>query len=164
MSAPPDLAVVEAVRAGEVLAADVCEGILGLIQSDQLGCFWNVDEQRAVEDAEKIDGLIAAGRDAGPIAGLPVAVKDCFDVEGLATTGGVRYEAPAVASADAEAVARLRRAGAVVVGKTSMHQLAWGMSGQAPGFPPAATLSTRSGCRAGRRAARPRLSPLPSSP
>lgn len=64
---------------------------------------------------------------------MPVAVKDAFAVAGMPTGGGPPLAYP---NRDAAAVTRLRQAGAVIVGKTAMHQLGWGMSGQTPGYPP----------------------------
>jgi aspartyl-tRNA(Asn)/glutamyl-tRNA(Gln) amidotransferase subunit A len=111
------------------------KNVLSRVRDDRLGCFWWIDEEGVAEGAARVDRLVAEGADAGPLAGVPVAVKDCFDVEGLPTTGGVRLEDPPVAARDAEAIDLLRSAGALILGKSAMHQLAWGMSGQAPGFP-----------------------------
>jgi Asp-tRNA(Asn)/Glu-tRNA(Gln) amidotransferase A subunit family amidase len=93
--------------------------------SDDLGCFWFLA-------AEPTDGEMH-----GPLASAAVGVKDCFDVEGLPTTIGIPPAGePSPARFDSAAVRRLRKAGARVVGKTAMDQLAWTMSGQSPGFPP----------------------------
>jgi aspartyl-tRNA(Asn)/glutamyl-tRNA(Gln) amidotransferase subunit A len=92
-----------------------------------------VDGARAAADAA--DKLRSAGVTLSPLAGLPVSVKDLFDVAGETTLAGskvLRREAPA--SADAEAVARLRRAGAVVVGKTNMTEFAFSGLGLNPHY------------------------------
>ena len=84
-----------------------------------------VDEDAAIAEAEK---LSAAGAKDLPLFGIPVAVKDSIDVYGLPTT----VACPAFAyqpSRDAEAVARLRRAGAIVIGKTNLDQFATGLVG-----------------------------------
>lgn len=126
-----------AIRAGELSAAEACRDTLARAEADELGCLWEVAAERALADADAVDVRIRRGERVGPLGGVPVVVKDCFDVEGLPTSVGVmRRPPPPIARIDAEAVARLRRAGAVVAGKSAMHQLAWGMSGQAPGYPP----------------------------
>jgi len=93
-----------------------------------LGAFWALDRHGALNAADGVEA-------AGPLAGMPVAVKDLFDQAGLPTTGGLPGAAPP-ARCDAEAVARLRRAGAVPIGKTAMDPLGCTTGGQAPGFPP----------------------------
>ena len=97
--------------------------------------FWSVDREGAFAQAASVDRRIGAGEDAGLLAGVPVAVKDSFDLAGLPTTGGLPRPLH-TAVEDAAAVAALRRAGAVPIGKTAMDQLAWSMSGEAPGHPP----------------------------
>lgn len=93
-----------------------------------LGAFWALDRKGALVAAAGVEA-------AAPLAGIPIAVKDMFDVAGLPTTAGVPGAAPP-ATRDAEAVARLRRAGAVPIGKTAMDPLGCTTGGQAPGFPP----------------------------
>jgi Asp-tRNA(Asn)/Glu-tRNA(Gln) amidotransferase A subunit family amidase len=96
----------------------------------ELGAFWWLADDRALRRAAELDG--AARR---PLVGVPLAVKDCFDLAGIPTTGGLRGKHPR-ASADAAAVRLLERAGAVAIGKTAMDPLAWTTCGQADGFPP----------------------------
>lgn len=86
----------------------------------------------ALEEAEKIDRAVAAGQPF-PLAGVPLAVKDSFHVAGLRTTAGSKVLG-AVAEGDAACVARLREAGCVVVGKTSMHEFAFGFTNRNPHF------------------------------
>lgn len=126
-------AIAAAVRSGALSAERVCRrSLAAAIEAD--GVFWAVDH-RAVEAAREIDRRVARGEVVGPLAGVPVAVKDSFDVAGLVTTAGLRTPIHR-AAADAAVVRRLRAAGAVVIGKTAMDQLAWSMTGQAPGRPP----------------------------
>jgi Asp-tRNA(Asn)/Glu-tRNA(Gln) amidotransferase A subunit family amidase len=124
----------DAVREGRLRATELAASATGAARRDRLGCFWALDEERTLRDAARIDELVARGGDPGPLAGFAVVVKDCFDVEALPTTGGVAAERRRIAQADAAIVAALRRAGALVLGKAAMHQLAWGMTGQAPRF------------------------------
>jgi aspartyl-tRNA(Asn)/glutamyl-tRNA(Gln) amidotransferase subunit A len=100
----------------------------------ELGAFWSFDRQGSREAAVLVEARLRGG-EAVPLAGTPVAVKDLFDVAGLPTTAGLRGEHPP-ARTDAEAVRRLRRAGAIPIGKTAMDPLACTTGGQAPGFPP----------------------------
>jgi aspartyl-tRNA(Asn)/glutamyl-tRNA(Gln) amidotransferase subunit A len=84
------------------------------------GAFVAVDGEAALRDAATIDERIAAGDDVGPLAGIPIGVKDLEDAAGFRTTHGSALEAGAsVATADSPLVERLRAAGCVVVGKTN---------------------------------------------
>jgi aspartyl-tRNA(Asn)/glutamyl-tRNA(Gln) amidotransferase subunit A len=97
--------------------------------------FTRVYGDAARADADAADRLRGAGIVLSPIAGLPVSVKDLFDVAGETTLAGsvvLKGEAPAVA--DAEAVGRLRRAGAVIVGKTNMTEFAFSGLGLNPHY------------------------------
>ncbi len=83
------------------------------------------------EEARRLATEAAAGRWRGPLHGVPVAVKDLFDLTGEVTTAGSLVPPtgrPAVR--DAAAVAMLRRAGAIVVGRTRTHEYAWGLTTQ----------------------------------
>jgi Asp-tRNA(Asn)/Glu-tRNA(Gln) amidotransferase A subunit family amidase len=99
---------------------------------EELGAFWALDRERALRAAAEHDGE-APGR-RGPLAGVPVAVKDLYDVAGMPTTAGLSGSVPP-ARADAELVRRLRAAGGVPIGKTAMDPLGASTGGQAPGFP-----------------------------
>lgn len=122
------------VRRGETTAAALCSEALARAAAEP-AVVWSVDRERAERDAGRVDALAARGEDPGPLAGVPVLVKDSFDVAGQPTSGGLPWTLH-VAAEDAAAVAALRRAGAVVIGKTAMDQLAWSMDGEAPGHPP----------------------------
>jgi aspartyl-tRNA(Asn)/glutamyl-tRNA(Gln) amidotransferase subunit A len=92
-----------------------------------LGAFAALCLERAHEEARAAE---AAWRDgtAGPLCGVPLAVKDIFDTAGVETACGSRILAGRVPLRDAEAVRRARAAGAIVIGKTRTHEFAWGMS------------------------------------
>lgn len=94
-----------------------------------------VDADRALREADAQDALRRAGVKLSPLAGLPVSVKDLFDVAGQSTRAGSRVldDAPA-AAADAPTVARLRRAGAVLVGRTNMSEFAFSGLGLNPWY------------------------------
>ena len=90
-----------------------------------LNAFITVTPELALADARRADEARAAGRPL-PLDGMPIAVKDLLDVAGIRTTGASRLFERRVAATDAPAVARLREAGAVVLGKTNLHELAYG--------------------------------------
>jgi AtzE family amidohydrolase len=125
------LAIAAAVRARRVSAHEVTAAALERIaqRDGVLNCFTHVGRDTALADAARIDARVAAGADAGPLAGAPFAVKNLFDVEGLTTLAGSRIfaERPA-ATRDATAVAALRRAGAVLVGALNMDEYAYGFT------------------------------------
>jgi aspartyl-tRNA(Asn)/glutamyl-tRNA(Gln) amidotransferase subunit A len=91
----------------------------------RLNAYVTLDEEGALTQAEAADASLKAGRRPGSLHGLPVAVKDQIDVRGLRTTGGSKV-VDYVATADAFVVERLRGAGAVILGKLNMSELALG--------------------------------------
>jgi Asp-tRNA(Asn)/Glu-tRNA(Gln) amidotransferase A subunit family amidase len=84
----------------------------------------------------EVERLSKDGFEGQPLWGVPVAIKDCFDVEGFMTTCGSQALAGkhGVASEDSDVAKRLRRSGAVIVGKTHLHQLAYGITGENPDY------------------------------
>ncbi|MBI4260676.1 MAG: amidase [Actinobacteria bacterium] len=118
-----------AVAAGETSAVELVREALARLEAWQpvTNAFTSVRAEAALAEAEGSGRSGAAGR--RPLLGVPVAVKDLFDVAGLPTTGCSRaYEGRGAAGSDAELVRRLRAAGAIVVGKTNQHELAAGSS------------------------------------
>jgi Asp-tRNA(Asn)/Glu-tRNA(Gln) amidotransferase A subunit family amidase len=84
---------------------------------------------RARADADRVDEAIAAGRDPGPLAGMPFAAKNLFDIAGVTTLAGSRINAGrAPATRDAAAVAALRGAGAILIGALNMDEYAYGFT------------------------------------
>src|ERR1700744_479850 len=97
--------------------------------------FVDVDAAGARGAAHAADRLRAAGTVLSPLAGVPVSIKDLFDIEGQRTRAGSRVLADAPpARADAVSVARLKRAGAVLVGRTNMSEFAFSAVGLNPHF------------------------------
>ncbi|HEY1587286.1 MAG TPA: amidase, partial [Polyangia bacterium] len=94
--------------------------------------FIALDEADVVEQARASAQRWESGQTRGPLDGVPIAVKDEFDVRGYATTAGTRFLGRTKATADALVVARLRAAGAIVFGKTNMHELGVHPSGLNP--------------------------------
>ena len=121
--------IARAVRCGKAKASDVAQRALAAIAAEdgRYGCFTRVFADRALADAAAIDRKVAAGEDPGPLAGVPFAVKDLFDVVGVPTTAGAKLRAAtSAASADAACVRRLAAAGAVLVGACNMDEFAYG--------------------------------------
>ncbi|MBV9285799.1 MAG: amidase [Acidimicrobiia bacterium] len=114
----------ELVRCGDVSARDVMESSLRRIEElePRLNAFRTVMAEEAVADANRIDSLPVDHRRSLPLAGVPVAIKDDTDVAGQSTMWGSAADRGSC-SRDADVVARLRRAGAIVVGKTNVPEL-----------------------------------------
>jgi aspartyl-tRNA(Asn)/glutamyl-tRNA(Gln) amidotransferase subunit A len=99
------------------------------VAQPELNAFVTVDFDGARHAAATARDELARGADRGPLHGIPVAVKDNVDTAGLVTTMGSRHFAGHVPDRDAEVVVRLRAAGAVIVGKTTLHEFAYGPTG-----------------------------------
>lgn len=125
------LAIAAAVRSGQVSAKEVVEQFLGQIgeKNAPLNSFIAVTEQRALAEADAVDVALAAGSDVGPLAGVPYAVKNLFDVKGISTLAGSRINAESPSAAvDATAVQRLHDAGAILLGTLNMDEYAYGFT------------------------------------
>ncbi|NTU82714.1 MAG: amidase, partial [Chloroflexales bacterium] len=115
------------IRDGATSPVDLAEQALARIGAldARLNAFQIVTAERALSDARRAEAELAAGHDRGPLHGVPVAVKDLFDMAGLPTAAGSKIRAGVIAAEDATAVARLRAAGAVIIGKTRMSEFAY---------------------------------------
>jgi aspartyl-tRNA(Asn)/glutamyl-tRNA(Gln) amidotransferase subunit A len=110
------------VQAGELAARELVAHALAQIehQNPTINAFCAVDGDRAMADAAALDERVAAGEQIGPLAGVPIGVKDLEEAAGFVTTyGSALHTADAAATADSPHVARLRAAGCIVVGKTN---------------------------------------------
>ncbi len=125
------IATAAAVRKGDCSAVEATQAALARIAvlEPTLNAFTSVTRDRALAEAAAIDATRAAGRDPGPLAGVPYAVKNLFDVEGLSTLSGskINKERPPAAR-DACLVRRLRDAGAILVGALNMDEYAYGFT------------------------------------
>jgi aspartyl-tRNA(Asn)/glutamyl-tRNA(Gln) amidotransferase subunit A len=102
-----------------------------------LNAFITVTKDLALEQAVRADAEIMAGNWRGPLHGIPIAMKDLIDVAGVRTTAASRQFCNRIATEDAAIVTQLKRAGAVLLGKTNLHEFAFGGSGIVSAFGPA---------------------------
>jgi AtzE family amidohydrolase len=120
-----------AIRAGSITSAAVTEAALADIaaRDASVNAFTEVTAARARAEAAAVDAAIAAGRDPGPLAGVPYAVKNLFDLEGIATLAGSKIEREAKPAArDACLVRQLHAAGGVCLGALNMDEYAYGFT------------------------------------
>jgi aspartyl-tRNA(Asn)/glutamyl-tRNA(Gln) amidotransferase subunit A len=96
--------------------------------------FITLTEEPALAEAAERDQELAAGKDRGPFHGIPIAVKDLFYTRGIRTTGGSLAFKEFVPDYDAAVVERLRAAGAVSIGKTNLHEIAFGITSKNPHY------------------------------
>ena len=125
------LALAAAVRAGAVSATELADAALARIEArdPEVNTFTEVTERLALADAAAVDAAIARGENPGPLAGVPFAAKNLYDIAGVITLAGsvIELRRPP-AETDAFAVARLRAAGAVCVGALNMDEYAYGFT------------------------------------
>lgn len=123
-------------RRKELSAGEIVAAYLKQIEqsASMLNAFLHIDWEGAQAAAKKVDHERSQGVDRGPLHGIPIAVKDCFATQHQPTTAGSRILANNITQEDAEAVRRLRVAGAVVVGKTNMNEFAFGVTGINPHY------------------------------
>src|SRR5207244_9368144 len=110
-------------------ATELLEAHLDKIKrwNPKLNAFVTIDEQRARLQATAADDAVRAGRPLGPLHGVPLTIKSSIDVAGLLCEAGTRIRAGYIAPSDAPLVSRLRRAGAIILGNTTVPEflMAW---------------------------------------
>lgn len=122
-------------RAGELSPREAVQTYLDRIEriDGELNAYITVRAEQALAEAHALEAV----GERGPLWGVPVAVKDVIDVAGTLTTAASKILSENIATHDATAVARLRRAGAVVLGKLNTHEFAFGAMTTSPHFGPA---------------------------
>ncbi len=127
-----------ALRLGRVTATGLVEQCLSAIadRDPALNAFIAVLAAEARAQARDADAALAAGRSSSPLCGIPLSVKDVFDLERHPTTAASRARATHRAASDAPVMTRLRSAGAVFIGKCNLHEFAFGTTGEDSAFGP----------------------------
>ena len=117
--------IAQAIRGREVSAAETVEAHLRRIDevNPKLNAVVQLASERAMDEARAADAALARGEPLGPLHGVPITIKDSHDTEGIVSTGGTMGRKDFVPEADATAVARMRAAGAIVLGKTNTPEL-----------------------------------------
>jgi len=120
------------IRTGEITSKRLVEIYLDRIQkyggSEGVNAYITVASELALKSAEKLDKSAKSKNFKGPLHGLPIAIKDNLDTRDIRTTGGSSILAEWKPKQDAHVVAKLREAGAVILGKTNMHEFAFGIT------------------------------------
>jgi len=126
---------VAAMRRGDLRAEDYAQALLQrCAEAVSLNAFITLEPQSVLEAAHAADLLRASGAGLGPLHGLPIPVKDSVNTKDYPTSGGTRALAGFHPAADAELVARLKSAGAIVMGKTNLHELSFGWTSNNQAF------------------------------
>ncbi len=124
------------VRAGAVSPVDLVRGCLAAIEArPEVNAFITLLRDSALEDAARAEAEIRAGRYKGPLHGIPIAVKDLIHIAGARTTSGSALPSTE-ASTDAPVIQRLRHAGAILIGKTNLHEFAFGTTSDESAYGP----------------------------
>lgn len=123
-------------RARKASSVDLLRACIANIErlDGALVAFISKTLERAEASATEADAELARGVDRGPLHGIPVALKDLYDARGEVTTAGSRIFAANVAREDSAVTAKLRAGGAVLIGKTNLHEWAFGATTQNPHF------------------------------
>ncbi len=145
-AANPDLAdlsladLSKMVRRGEITSKRLVELHLERITKfdgrEGLNAYITVMTDAALQQAEELDKLARTRQFKGPLHGMPIAVKDNLDTQGVRTTGGTKILAEWRPSRDAHVIQKLKGAGAIILGKTNMHELAFGVTTNNPHYGP----------------------------
>ncbi len=125
-----------ALRARQVSSVELTEQSIALTErlNPELNAFLTITVARARERAQQADEELSRGVDRGPLHGIPIAYKDLFYTKGVRTTGGSLLFVKQFPTYDAAVVEKLQEAGAVMIGKTGMHELAYGITSDNPHF------------------------------
>ncbi len=127
----------ELMRGGELSPVELTRAFLERIDAldGELQCYITVLHDEAMAEARQAEAELLRGEYRGPMHGIPIALKDLYDTAGVATTASSRVMAGRVPAEDATVTARLRAAGAVLLGKLAMHEFALGGPDPTNGFP-----------------------------
>ena len=132
-----------------IKAIDQCE--------PQLNAFITVFREESLEGARQAEAEIRSGKDLGPLHGMPIALKDIICVEGTRSTAGSNFFSEESPQFDAALVSKLKAAGAIIIGKTNLHEFAFGVTTENPHLGRRLIRGTPRGCRGVRVGARRQL-------
>jgi len=125
----------KAIADGKITSESLVEALLTNAKANEAGhAFITLDGDGALAAAKAADATIAKGEAAGPLAGVPIVVKDNISAAGLPTTAGTPALKDWVPATDAPVLAKLKAAGAILLGKTNMHELAFGITSNNAAF------------------------------
>ena len=162
LTSAPLTELAQSLRRRQVSPVELVDAYLRRIAAaGAMRAYITVPAERARRQARRAEQRLSRG-EAGALLGVPIAVKDLFATRSLRTTAGSRILRDWVPSHDAAAVARLRAAGAIILGKTNLHEFAYGSPMRTRGGGSPAIHMTRAAARAARVAA-PRLPWSPAS-
>ena len=127
-----------AIRTRSISSVELTQQCLRLIEKSEpkLNAFLTVTAEHALAQAKAADEELAHGVDRGPLHGVPVSLKDLFRTKGIKTTAGSLLYKDYVPDFDCAVTEKLNAAGAVMIGKTGMHELAYGVTSNNPHFGP----------------------------
>jgi aspartyl-tRNA(Asn)/glutamyl-tRNA(Gln) amidotransferase subunit A len=125
-------------RSGSTSVAELTERCLAAIAEHgaRTNAFITVHDAAAREAAARLDAELRAGHDRGPLHGIPMSIKDLIDEAGVTNTAGSLALDDRIPTADAPLVARLREAGAIIIGRANLHEFALGTTSDDSGFGP----------------------------
>ena len=136
-----DLTAVELagqIKSGKTTAVEAMEAVIANIDSkeEELNCYVTFDREAALSEAKEAQKKIEAGELTGPLAGVPIAIKDNMCTEGVLTTCSSKILGNFIPQFSSEAVKRIEEAGAVVIGKTNMDEFAMGSTTETSAYGP----------------------------
>jgi aspartyl-tRNA(Asn)/glutamyl-tRNA(Gln) amidotransferase subunit A len=123
-------------RRRKISTVELLNAILERIDrlNPELNAFITVAPERALADAQRAQREISRGGNRGPLHGIPLLIKDNIETQGIRTTAGSKILANFIPERDADVVSALREAGAVIVGKTNLHEFAYGITNENPHY------------------------------
>lgn len=124
------------IKSRKISPVDLTRAVLDQIEKldPVLNAYITVDAAGALKAAHTAQRQIAKGKYLGPLHGIPISLKDLYDTKGMLTTAGSKIMRDRIPAEDATSVAKLRAAGAIILGKTNLHEFAFGSTTQNPHF------------------------------